>query len=302
MALDALSKGDPRWQDVRAAWEAAGLFFLEEPDRWAVVDGPGWLTRRRVLDAAAAVPAFWDWAWRVRQVVPTTMTVARVELMQAAGPVAVLADRQTRGRGRRGRRWESLPGAGLHLSLGWRPAADAVAAGALTLRVGLAAAEAIQEVTGVDLGLKWPNDGLWNGQKVMGVLCEGGSYPKPWVVAGIGMNVSGAPPPGILGATTLQAITGRPWSRAALAAAIAAAVARECSRTDDSWFGKYQVRSDGVTLGQRVQVFGAGAPAYEARAEAVDHAGALWVRRADNTRVRVTAGDVSIRPPVGRRE
>lgn len=302
MASDALSKRDPRGPEVRADWEAAGLFLLEEADRWVVVDGPGWLTRRRVLAAAAAAPAPWDWAWRVRQVVPTTMTVARLELMQAAGPVAVLADRQTRGRGRRGRRWASSPGAGLHLSLGWRPATDEVAAGALTLRVGLAAAEAVQQVTGVHLGLKWPNDGLWDGKKVMGVLCEGGTYPDPWVVAGIGLNANGAPPPGISGAASLEAITGRPWSRAALAAAVAAFVAREFSQADDSWFGKYQERSDGVTLGQRVQVLGAGGAAYDAQAEAIDWSGALWVRREDHTRVRVTAGEVSIRPPGGRRD
>lgn len=296
MAMDQpLSKSDPRRQEVLATWQAAGFYVREDHDHWAVVDGPGWQSRARVLDAVAAESAVRPWTWRVRQVVPTTMTVARVALTQRSGPVAVLADRQTKGRGRRGRRWESSAGAGLHLSLAWHPGPDQAAADALTLRVGVAAARAVERVTGVRLGLKWPNDGLHQGLKVMGVLCEGGTYPTPWVVAGIGVNTNGVPPAGVVGATSLAAISGRPWSRASLAAAIAAETAAVLQSGDDSWFEEYLERSRGVTLGRRVRVIGAGAPDYEGQAESVDAAGALRVRRDDGVLVRVTAGEVSIR-------
>ncbi len=295
LAMDQLlSSRDPRRQEVLATWRAAGLFVREEPDHWVVVDGPGWQSRRRVLAAVAEVASPWPWRWRVRQVVATTMTVARRELTRRPGPVAVMADRQTNGRGRRGRRWESMAGSGLHLSLAWHPGPDLVASGALTLRVGLAAARAAERVTGVRLGLKWPNDGLHRGEKVMGVLCEGGTYPTPWVVAGIGMNVNGTPPTGVEGATSLAAITGRPWSRAALAAAIAAETASVMQSGDDAWFLEYQARSRGVTLGRRVRVIGTGSP-WEGQAEGVDTTGALWVRRDDGALVGVTAGEVSLR-------
>ncbi len=293
MAVDhTVSHRDPRREEVVAAWQAAGLFVREERGRWVVVDGPGWLSRARVLAAAAGTGSPWPWAWRVRQVVTTTMTVARRALGPTSGPIAVLADRQTKGRGRRGRRWESAAGGGLHLSLAWHPESDLVASGALTLRVGLAAARAVESVTGVRLGLKWPNDGLHQALKVMGVLCEGGTYPTPWVVAGIGMNVNGPPPAGVEGATSLAAITGRPWSRAQLAAAIAAEAAVLLESQGDSWFLAYQERS--VTLGRRVRVMGA-SQAYEGLADSVDATGALWVRRDDGALVQVTAGEVSIR-------
>jgi BirA family biotin operon repressor/biotin-[acetyl-CoA-carboxylase] ligase len=300
MAVDpGLSHSDLGRDERLAAWQAAGLFIREEHGHWVVVDGPGWQSRARVLAAVAEAPSPWPWAWRVRQVVSTTMTVARRELDRRPGPVAVLADRQTKGRGRRGRRWESSAGAGLHLSLAWPPGPELVAAGALTLRVGVAAARAVERVTEVRLGLKWPNDGLHQGQKVMGILCEGGTYPTPWVVAGIGMNINGLPPAGIEGATSLAAITGRPWSRARLAAAIAAETAAVLESRDDSWFGEYQDRSRGVTLGRRVRVMGAGTREYQGQAESVDATGALWVRRDDGTLVPVTAGEVSIRTPGG---
>ncbi len=300
MAVDPpLSNNDPRRDEMLAAWRAAGLFVREEHDHWVVVDGPGRQSRRRVLAAVAEAPSPWPWGWCVRQVVTTTMAVARRELDRRAGPVAVLADRQTKGRGRRGRRWESSAGAGLHLSLAWHPGPELVASGALTLRVGVAAARAVERVTGVRLGLKWPNDGLHQGQKVMGVLCEGGTYPTPWVVAGIGMNINGLPPAGVTGATTLAAITGRPWSRAALAAAIAAETAAVLESGDAGWFEEYQERSRGVTLGRRVRVMGAGTLEYEGQAESVEATGALWVRRDDGTLARVTAGEVSIRATGG---
>ncbi len=296
MAMDdALSHSGPGPDQMLAAWRAAGLFVREEHGHWVVVDGPGWQSRARVLAAVAAAPSPWPWTWRVRQVVSTTMTVARQELDARRGPIAVLADRQTKGRGRRGRRWESSAGAGLHLSLAWHPGPELVSSGALTLRVGVAAARAVERVTGVHLGLKWPNDGLHQGLKVMGVLCEGGTHPTPWVVAGIGMNVNGLPPAGVTGATSLAAITGRPWSRASLAAAIAANIAAVLETGDDSWFWDYQERSRGVTLGRRVRVMGAGIREYEGEAESVDTTGALWVRRDDGALVAVTAGEVSIR-------
>lgn len=268
------------------------------PDRRPdAVSQAGELSLVAMERAAQAWGCATTWHWQVYGEVATTMVLAREELWrQSTGGVAVVADRQTAGRGRRGHGWESPSGVGLYLSLAWRPDDfGSLREGALTLRVGLAACRGIQRVTGAVLGLKWPNDGMWQEQKCMGVLCEAGAQPEPWVVAGIGVNVAGRSAP-LAGATSLEAITGTVWPRPTLAAAIARAVEEVRSGRDrDEWLAAYRERCDGVTLHRRVRVMGAGEPSYEGIAERVDAEGGLWVRRDFGPPVRVTAGEVSIR-------
>ncbi|MEO8138421.1 MAG: biotin--[acetyl-CoA-carboxylase] ligase [Gemmatimonadota bacterium] len=114
------------------------------------------------------------------------------ELAQNGAPpgTAVVAQRQTLGRGSRGRGWES-PAGGLWLSVLCRPPGD-LAMEVLSLRVALAVADAIEHAcTGVTLQLKWPNDLMLGGLKLGGILCEarwhGGTLG--WVAVGVGMNV-----------------------------------------------------------------------------------------------------------------
>ncbi len=126
-----------------------------------------------------------------------------MELAHAAGAegaphgTSFVAARQTRGRGSRGRPWES-PRGGLWLSVLARPErADAFAA--LSLRVGLAIADALEGVISdlPMLQVKWPNDLLAEGRKVAGILCEA-SWSGPicrWVVVGVGINVQNAVTP-----------------------------------------------------------------------------------------------------------
>ena len=86
---------------------------------------------------------------------------------RVSGVTAVLAHSQTAGRGRAGRRWQALPGAGLCLSLGLPVAGHAVSF--LPLCVGVAAAQVIEKLK-VPVRLKWPNDLLVGQQKLGGVL------------------------------------------------------------------------------------------------------------------------------------
>ena len=106
--------------------------------------------------------------------------------------VAVLAEEQTQGRGRRGRSWHSPAGANLYLSLGWRFHGSVERLSGLSLAVGAMLAEVIARDFEVDLALKWPNDLFHGERKLGGVLIEllgeqNGAIP---VVAGIGLNVS----------------------------------------------------------------------------------------------------------------
>jgi BirA family biotin operon repressor/biotin-[acetyl-CoA-carboxylase] ligase len=103
------------------------------------------------------------------------------------GLVAVLAQEQTQGRGRAGRTWVAEPGASLCLSIGLP--LDCSEMPFLPLCVGVGIAQSLQSL-GVGVSLKWPNDVLIQGQKLAGVLCEGGqSTQGGFTVVGIGLNI-----------------------------------------------------------------------------------------------------------------
>lgn len=124
--------------------------------------------------------------------VPSTQEVAH--LLAEAGAVhgtTVVAREQQAGRGTRGRTWHS-PLGGLWMSVICRPR-DPASAECFSLRVGLAAAEVLEEAAGgsVPIMVKWPNDLYLAGRKLGGVLCEArwqGAILS-WIVAGIGINV-----------------------------------------------------------------------------------------------------------------
>lgn len=118
-------------------------------------------------------------------------------LLQAAAAGAssgtvILAEHQSAGRGRRGRRWESPFGRNLYLSLLWEFEAAASRLAGLSLAVAIAVVRALEAAGLSGLGLKWPNDVWWQERKLAGILLEmRGEVSGPWQVAiGIGLNVN----------------------------------------------------------------------------------------------------------------
>jgi len=105
----------------------------------------------------------------------------------------IVADGQTGGKGTKGRKWHSPPGAGLYVSVILRPGMD-VALSLLPLAAGLAAREAVERAAGVPAQLRWPNDIVWEGKKLGGILCEGGlsGFQLRFAVVGLGLNLSQA--------------------------------------------------------------------------------------------------------------
>jgi BirA family biotin operon repressor/biotin-[acetyl-CoA-carboxylase] ligase len=275
---------------------ARGVAWLSNPDgSLLVVDGPG-LMSDAVLAAARAAWGGRDWAWHLMAEVETTMDVASAAMRRRREAVAILADRQRGGRGRRGRSWQAWPGGSLTLSLGWVPEPVELA-GPLTLAAGVAVVRAVRRVTGLVPRLKWPNDGLLTGRKCFGILAESGRGDWPWVVVGFGLNVNGQAPVAAGAAVSLEQVSGRPWSRAALAVA----VAEEMTRVRQAWLAAGEAepvlaewRRYDVTL-HRPVVIHHGASAYAGVAEAVLPNGALQVRRGDGAVTTVVAADVSLR-------
>lgn len=138
-------------------------------------------------------PGTW---WRsvsvVAETVSTNADLARAARDDAPEGTAIVADRQSGGRGRLGRGWEFPPRSGIALSMLVRP--DAVPAPRwpwLPLLTGIAVYEAVRTTTGVDCTLKWPNDVLVGDRKLAGILVERVETPTgPAAVVGVGLNVS----------------------------------------------------------------------------------------------------------------
>jgi len=113
---------------------------------------------------------------------------------KAPGPLLLAAEEQTAGRGRRGRRWRSAPGAGATFSILRRMRCAPAALSGLSLAVGVAAARALRALGAVQTQVKWPNDLVVRGAKLGGILVETRvSAGETVAVVGIGINCRGAP-------------------------------------------------------------------------------------------------------------
>ncbi len=115
------------------------------------------------------------------------------ELARNGAPegTVVIADSQTKGKGRLSRKWISPPGVNLYMSAIFRPAIVAKEAPFITLVASIAVAEAVKNA-GADAIIKWPNDVLVNGKKVAGVLTQMQTVGDrvDFVVVGVGVNIN----------------------------------------------------------------------------------------------------------------
>ena len=230
----------------------------------------------------------------VRWVGETDSTNTRLlEEARSGAPegVVLVADHQTAGRGRLGRRWESSPGASLLVSVLLRPPVPLERAFLLTMAAGLAASEAVDDVAGFRPALKWPNDLMVDDAKLAGLLAESvveGDGLRA-VVVGMGLNVTEAPAEAstCVAAHTASAVERRPLLDAWLA--------RLDDRLDhlDAVLPDYRRRC--ATLGRAVRVERPTSVLEGAAVEVTD-AGHLVVE-ADGGRVAVAVGDVvHVRP------
>lgn len=155
----------------------------------------------------------------------STNTLAlRLAAGGAAHGTVVVAEEQSAGRGRFGRTWYSEKSSGIYASIILRPPVAPSAAPILTLMAGLAAHQAVKEMTGLTPDIRWPNDILVGGKKVGGILTEMSAEMDRIhaVVAGIGLNVNHQEMPVEIRvlATSLRIEGGRRYSRVQLLACL----------------------------------------------------------------------------------
>ena len=213
----------------------------------------------------------------------------------------VVADCQYAGKGRRGRGWQSPAGESIYMSILLRPQFPPEKAPMLTLVMALSIAEAVGEVTGTDIKIKWPNDLVLNGKKICGILTEMSAeidYINHVVIgAGINVNQEEYPEELKVTATSLLIETGEHLRRAEM---IAASMERF-----EQYYGEF-VNSGNLSLlqekynsllvncGREVRILEPGHE-YNGYALGISETGELLVRKEDGTIAEVFAGEVSVR-------
>jgi len=219
----------------------------------------------------------------------TASTQDLVDPSLPEGAVAV-AEEQTEGRGRLGRRWDSPPGTSIHCSVLLKPPPERRTP-ELSLVAGVAVADAIERTLGLAVQIKWPNDVMLRRWKVAGCLAEARDGA---VVLGIGVNVNqrreqlpettGSPP------GSLYLATGRDWPRAPLLAMLLA----DLERCYSAWLagGLAAIYPDlgarDFLRGRRVSVDGT-----SGTAAMIDRDGRLLIATGHGESVAVESGEVT---------
>ena len=217
----------------------------------------------------------------------------------------VVADKQSGGKGRRGRSWESPGGEGIWMSILLRPDMNPVNASMLTLVMALAAEKGIREVTGLESQIKWPNDLVLNKKKICGILTEMSTEQMAikYVIIGIGINVCQTEFPEEIKATatSLYLESGEKTPRSKIIAGIMAALEEYYKifmETEDMSGLIEEYNQKLVNLNNEVCIL---APTGDFRgvSTGINKTGGLMVRLEDGSETEVISGEVSVRGVYG---
>jgi BirA family biotin operon repressor/biotin-[acetyl-CoA-carboxylase] ligase len=292
------------WKAVHKAGEALGLTVETVRGRgYRLVAALELLDREQILGGLSPTSRACIQGLEIHDSIDSTNShLMRQAQNGAASGLLCLAERQTAGRGRRGRSWVSPYGANIYLSLLWRyPFGPAELAG-ISLAAGTAVAAALRAGGVQEVSLKWPNDVLWGRRKLAGLLVEvvGESGGPSHVVVGVGINTRLDP--------TQAAPIDQPWvdlnkilgSKGFSRNRIAASVANELIRVLDRYgreglapFVSEWERFDHY-LGERVQV-SVGDQRIVGIHAGITERGALRVSSGGSV-ITFRAGEVSLRP------
>ena len=241
--------------------------------------------------------------WGKREIVyypetASTNTDAKILATQGAPEgTVVIAEHQTRGRGRLGRNWYSPRSRGIYISIIIRPHFSLQDAPVLTPLTAVVMAEALAEETGLEVLLKWPNDIMVSGRKIGGILTEIGSEMDriDFAVTGLGLNVHrSAFPEGLKGkATSIALETAGRISRASLVRSYLGKLEKTYEQQKRLGFGPLLTRYKALTavVGKEVTV-DSGGRRLSGRVRDLDEHGALLVEGGGGKTTRVVSGDV----------
>ena len=228
--------------------------------------------------------------------IDSTMNVAFQKGMEGAKEgTVVIAEGQSKGRGRMGRSWVSPKGKGIYMSVILRPKLSPTDVAKLTLLSAVCASEAIQEMCGLDAKIKWPNDILIGGKKIAGILTELSAEMDRvrFVVIGMGININASQTQLPDHATSLKAETGHSLSRVEFLQLVLLKL--------EQWYSIQQKQGFAVvfkrwkelssTLGRKVRMEDPSG-IIEGRAVDLDEFGGLVIENSSGVKVKRMSGDV----------
>lgn len=216
---------------------------------------------------------------------------------ESKSPALFIAEKQTAGRGRRGRRFFSEAGVGIYMTLLLYPKEQGALIGRITARSAVALSEAISSLAPVRPSIKWVNDLYLGGKKIAGILAEGESLPDGsfgHLALGMGINVYKTPLPEEISdiATSIEAVCQEKIQREALIARIIKNLLFP-DLTEGELLEKY--RSLSLVRGKEITVIPYGADSYGATAVEILDDYSLLVRREGGELIRLSSGEVSTR-------
>lgn len=235
----------------------------------------------------------------------TDSTNRRAKELAAAGAaegVLVVAEEQTRGRGRLDRQWFSPAGQGIYASLILRPSLPPGAVTRMVLLTAVAVAETLRDAAGMTVSIKWPNDILAGGRKIAGILTEVAMEMDTvnYIVIGLGLNVNipaNAFPEDLGGrATSVLMETGKTFSRALLLRRFLESCEGYYHSVLESGFDPVMARWRALTdmEGKQVTVQTIGGT-YTGRVLDFDRDGFLILQDNEGESIKIYSGDVTLR-------
>ena len=208
------------------------------------------------------------------------------------GPVLILAESQSKGVGRQGRKWVSPPG-GIWFTFGLpMKDKDVGKVAPFSIVSALACINALREVNSLDATLKWPNDIQVNGKKLGGVILSTTTkFKKPWMLIGIGINVNNDIP-GVKDAISIKEIRSQTQGRSRLIEAILSNIWEAWAEFDKTGFGPYKkaVEDRMVGKGESARVL-VGDKTMKGTVIGIDTQGGLLLKSLSET-MTVHAGEI----------
>lgn len=220
------------------------------------------------------------------------------ELAEEGAPegTIVVAEEQTKGKGRMGRKWSS-PKGGIYLSLILRPKLVPTEISKLTLVAAVSVAQTIRQATGLSALIKWPNDILIDKNKLCGILTElkAEQDQTSFVILGVGINVNTKSSLLPKNATSISKELGRDFSKVDLARMLLKSIEDHYILFKENKFRDIinEWRNLSAMLGSRVKIMDK-ARTIEGQAIDIDEGGALVVRLDTGFNERILAGDVTL--------
>ncbi|WP_432404901.1 biotin--[acetyl-CoA-carboxylase] ligase [Wukongibacter sp. M2B1] len=268
-----------------------GYKLIEEPDTLSKDELLIELDRNRLGDSI----------YYLQQVDSTNNYVKKLALEGAVEGTIVIGEQQTGGRGRLGRHWVSPPGTSIYMSMLLRPLIHPNEAAKITEITAAAVANAIDNVTGLKAGIKWPNDIILDNKKVCGILTEMNAELNNinYVIVGIGVNVNiDEFSDGISNiATSIKRVLGAEASRKD----IVINIVKEFEKLYYDFINTGSLintvdicKAKSVTLGRTVRIINKNETII-AKAIDITENGELVIKKDDGEIINVISGEVSVR-------